>query len=332
MARAGLNRKSALATTTLVLAAEAPDIDTLSELHGHLSGFEHHRGITHSFVGVPLVAAALVFGLYLWYQWFGRRYWHPEKPPRWGVLFGLACLSGLSHILLDFTNNYGVRPFWPFSPRWYSWDIVFIAEPVLWAILLAGLLLPSLIGMARHKAGAHRRARMPWKRTSAIAALVLVAGFWAFRDHQHRRALAAMRTLAYGGETPVRVSAYPYYVNPFRWYGVVETRDFYDSLIVNSRIPEVNPDGHAIIRFRPEPTPAILAARQSVLGQVFFDWAQYPLAETERLHQPTPGYLVHFYDVRFFYPEFSGRRTLGGWVQLDPNFNVVAQDFGWRRP
>ena len=32
-------------------------------------------------------------------------------PPRWGLLFLYACLAGLSHILLDFTNNYGVRPF-----------------------------------------------------------------------------------------------------------------------------------------------------------------------------------------------------------------------------
>src|SRR5438309_5939835 len=47
---------------------------------------------------------------------------------RWGVLYLYACLAGLSHILLDFTNNYGVRPFWPFSERWYSWDIVFIVE------------------------------------------------------------------------------------------------------------------------------------------------------------------------------------------------------------
>src|SRR5438874_13688203 len=46
----------------------------------------------------------------------------------WGLLFCFACLGGLSHLLLDYTNNYGVRPFSPFYPRWYSWDIVFIVE------------------------------------------------------------------------------------------------------------------------------------------------------------------------------------------------------------
>lgn len=34
---------------------------------------------------------------------------------------------------MDFTNNYGVHPFWPFSNRWFYGDAVFIAEPLLWA-------------------------------------------------------------------------------------------------------------------------------------------------------------------------------------------------------
>jgi inner membrane protein len=34
---------------------------------------------------------------------------------------------------MDFTNNYGVHPFWPLSDRWFYGDAVFIAEPLLWA-------------------------------------------------------------------------------------------------------------------------------------------------------------------------------------------------------
>ena len=50
----------------------------------------------------------------------------------------------LRHILLDFTNNYGVRPFWPFFEKWYSWDIVFIVEPLLLILLIGGLVVPGL--------------------------------------------------------------------------------------------------------------------------------------------------------------------------------------------
>src|SRR5579883_1304930 len=74
-----------------------------------------------------------------WWRIRGRKTNIPDLPPRWGMLFGFAYIAGLSHILLDYTNNYGVRPFWPFWEKWYSWDIVFIAEPLLWLALTAGL-------------------------------------------------------------------------------------------------------------------------------------------------------------------------------------------------
>ncbi|MGA3213250.1 MAG: metal-dependent hydrolase [Terriglobales bacterium] len=278
-------------------------------------------------------------GHHLGYRWLGERRWKPGKPPpRWGVLWLLACLAGLSHILLDFTNNYGVRPFEPFSYRWYSWDIIFIVEPVLWIILLGGLVLPSLFGLVTDEVRS-RRTQGPRGRAGAIVALVLVVALWGFRDYEHRRAVAALESLTYRGEAPLRVSAYPYYINPFRWYGVVETGNAYESMIVDSLTPVVDADDRAVVRYRPEETAALLAAKQSYLGRVFLDWAQYPMTETGPVNgefgtgvnrAATGGSLVRFYDVRFAYPGFGGRRTLGGWVQLDGNMHVVGQNFGER--
>jgi inner membrane protein len=42
-------------------------------------------------------------------------------------------ITPLLHIGMDFTNNYGVHPFWPLVDRWFYGDAVFIAEPLLWA-------------------------------------------------------------------------------------------------------------------------------------------------------------------------------------------------------
>ena len=143
---AGLNRKTLLATTTCVLAAEAADLDVLWLFKSPIDSFAHHRGITHTFVGAPLVAAFVVGVVYLVWLWKRRRRPEPAgaakgpvlpKTPRWGLLYGFALIAALSHILLDFTNNYGVRPFEPFSYRWYSWDIVFIFEPLLYVFFLA---------------------------------------------------------------------------------------------------------------------------------------------------------------------------------------------------
>ena len=326
MSRAGFNRKTALATVTMVLAAEAPDIDVLTDFGGRVFAHAHHRGITHTFIGTPMVAGLVVLLVYLWYRWRRRGRTIQEPPPRWGLLFGLACLAVLSHLLLDYSTNYGVRPFEPFSYRWYSWDIVFIVEPVLWVILLAGLVLPALFALVNQEINSSRR-KEPRGRWGAILALSAMVLFWGVRDYEHRHAIAAMEVLTYQGAPAVRVSAYPYYINPFRWYGVVETKTSFISMDVNSWKPEVNPDNRAIVRHKPEDSPVIEAVKRSYLGRVYLDWAQYPMMEVEPLEAPASGYLVRIYDVRYTYPR-TRRRPLGAWVLLSSDLRVIAEDFG----
>ena len=326
MGRAGLNRKTALATVTLVLSAEAPDLDVLGYFGGPVYGFAHHRGITHTLLGVPIMAAltvVVVWGVYSLWHW--RR--KAAKAPRWGLLFGFACLGGLSHILLDFTNNYGVRPFSPFYPRWYSWDIVFIVEPVLWAILVAGLALPALFGLIHQEIGVKERG--PRGRTGAILALAGMLLLWGVRDFEHRHALAAMQARLYDGAEPIRISAYPYWVNPFKWMGVVETKDFFQTMHVDSLTPDVDPDNEAKTYYKPEETPVTLAAKKSHLGRIYLDWAHYPLTETEAVKNP-PGYVVRFFDLRFMYPERQ-ERPLSSRVVLNDRLQVVAEYMGLRR-
>lgn len=332
MGRAGLNRKTALATLTLTLAAEAPDLDVLGRFGGPAFGFAHHRGFTHSFLGVPLDAVVVVGFVYLIWRLRGRKLKDPNLPPRWGLLFLYACLAGLSHILLDFTNNYGVRPFWPFSEKWYSWDIVFIFEPVLFGILLLGLIVPSFFSLIDQEIGA--RPRGPRGRIAATLALLGVVLLWGLRDFEHRRAVSALAARTYQGADSLRVSAYPTMVDPFHWYGVVETRAFFALAPVDSLRPEVDPEDHLVIRYKPDETQVTLAAKKSYLGRVYLDWAQYPIAETETLQPPESGYIVEFQDLRFVQlPSLlSSRgepsRALSAGVQLDKNLRVVGDVYG----
>jgi inner membrane protein len=330
MGRAGLNRKTALATLTLTLAAEAPDIDVLARVRGQAFAFAHHRGFTHSFLGVPLDAIAVTAFVYLIWRLRGRRTNDPNLPPRWGLLFLYACLAGLSHILLDFTNNYGVRPFWPFQEKWYSWDIVFIFEPVMFALLVLGLIVPPLFGLIDKEIGAHRRG--PRGRLAATVALIGVVLMWGVRDYEHRRAVVALGDREYNGVDPIRVSAYPTWVNPFRWYGVVETPAFFALEPVDFLAPDGDPIGEVEIRYKPQETPVTLAAKtKSYLGRVYLDWARYPITETEPLQLPEQGFIVHFQDLRFAQmPQAFGRgnarrrNVLGVAVELDQNLDVVG--------
>src|SRR3981081_4197922 len=201
MGRAGLNRKTALATATPTPPAEAAALDVLSRFGGSAFGLNHHRGFTHSFLGVPLVAAVVVGFLYLLWRLRGRKTRNPNLAPRWGLLFAYACLAGLSHILLDFTNNYGVRPFWPFSERWISWDIVFIVEPVLLIVLTLGLILQAWFWLINEEMGARSQdpRATPTGSVAAILALLAVFAYWGLRDYEHRRAVTALQSRNYQG-------------------------------------------------------------------------------------------------------------------------------------
>jgi inner membrane protein len=50
-------------------------------------------------------------------------------------LAGLAVLGGLVHVARDFSNNYGVHPFWPAYSGWFYGDAIFIVDP--WLLLIA---------------------------------------------------------------------------------------------------------------------------------------------------------------------------------------------------
>ena len=344
LSRAGLNRKTPLATLTLVLATEAADIDVFLGIGNRIRGFAHHRGFTHTFLGAPLVAALVLAFVYGVYRWSHRG----EAPagcaacppgdepgaqppaPRWGLLYLYACLGALVHVLLDSTNSYGVRPFDPISYKWYSWDIVSIVDPWILAVLILGLVGPWMFGLINEEIGA-RRPRYRG-RGGAIFALVCLVAIWGLRDFEHRRAVAAMESVLYQGEEARRVSAYPYSTNPFLWMGVAETDTFFETMHVNSLTGEVDPDGRAVVRYKPEETPALEAAKQSYLGRVYLDWAQYPMTEVEPVTGPNDvllGYAVRFYDLRYTYPE-NAARPLGASVELDDKLNVVSQHFGWR--
>ena len=71
-----------------------------------------------------------------------------------GVLYGCAIVGLLSHLLLDYTNNYGLRPFYPFNTHWYAASIAFIFDPVIFALLVTALVLPSIFELVNTEVGA----------------------------------------------------------------------------------------------------------------------------------------------------------------------------------
>ena len=111
LSRCGLNRKTPYVTAAMVIAAAAPDLDMLWRFRGPVAELQHHRGIMHTFLGAPFMALGTLISLMLFDRLRANR---PPVPVRWIWVWFCALIADLSHILLDYTTNYGVRPFFPF--------------------------------------------------------------------------------------------------------------------------------------------------------------------------------------------------------------------------
>src|SRR6478672_8893094 len=135
-AKTGLEKLSPLATTVCVLAANSPDSDIIVGLTTDRWNYlHHHRGITHSIVGV--IALALIVPTLVWLiDWAWARFRKQRAKSRYRGLLLVSAIATATHPLMDWTNNYGVRPFLPWSGRWVYGDLVFIVDPYI--LLLAG--------------------------------------------------------------------------------------------------------------------------------------------------------------------------------------------------
>ncbi|HKN22200.1 MAG TPA: metal-dependent hydrolase [Terracidiphilus sp.] len=369
--RAGFNRKTAYATLAAVLAAEAADLDIIWGFAGPVEELKHHRGITHTFWAVPVVAGVVVGAVWLLDRWLKRRRRHeasvrkaaadPSTRPgtpglaqddnqllplrmtnneevRWGWLYLTACVAALSHLLLDWTNNYGVRPFFPFNPRWYAGSFMFIAEPVMWALLFLALFMPWVLGLADREIGA-RKQRFRG-RGWAIFALcgMLMLGCWRWAEHA--QALVMIGNAPISTEPALRAAAEPYPVNPFRWHAIVETPNLYQTAEVNTRTGSIDSDPLRDVLYKPADTAAVEAAKRTGLGKVYLDWGTWAVVRDVG-PEPIPGAIqgleppnlppgrawttVEFSDLRFDYsflakggtiPGTAGHAPLSGWVYI----------------
>ena len=408
LSRAGLNRRAAYATLTMVVAAEFPDIDMLWAVRGPGGGLQHHRGITHALLGLPFEAALVVGGVYAWHRWRvarastratttatattkantgglrlrAARFAQDDgvkqatanattagamarvsakpltaAPVRWGELYGLAMVALLSHLLLDYTNNYGLRPFFPFDDRWYAASIVFIFDPVMFALLLGALVAPLLFGLVSAEVGAKKQpfAARGW----AITALLGVVAWWGLRTVEHARAvqMAMGQSIAPGesaGASPVtanpgageivpaeavpvylqaqRALASPEMLSPFRWSAAMDFGPGY-------QLAEMDTLGGTVTMGettypKPGRDAAVLAAEESKLGRVYMDWSPMPIVQVTK-PDGEPGVVdtvVTFRDPRFMsgWLGDAGRQPLMGTVELDAAGRVVRETLDGR--
>lgn len=134
-AKAGLERLSPYTTAACILSANAPDIDVVSFFFGgRWTLLQQHRGITHSLIGTLILGALVPSILFAVERVIAK--WRKLAPRiKYRGLLVASLIGAGTHPLMDWTNNYGVRPLLPWDSRWFYGDLVFIVDPYLWLIL-----------------------------------------------------------------------------------------------------------------------------------------------------------------------------------------------------
>jgi inner membrane protein len=320
LSHAGLNRKTRYATLTMIVGANLPDVDLAARIWGSATYLKYHRGITHSILGVTVLALLLAWGVYA----LGRKQERKSGPPlARGWLLLAAWLGTASHLLLDFTNSYGVRPLMPFSSRWYAWDIMFVFDPLLLGLLVLGLGVPAILRLASEEVG----ARSASLRRGAAFSLCMLVALWGLRDLAHRRVLSQMEGHTYSQENPQRLGAFPVPGNPFVWTGVVETDSSFHVLSANALDNDVRPESARVLH-KLEPSAALEAAWKTRTATIFSHFARFPWAQVE---ESEDGFVVTLCDLRFF-SRLPHRRGFVVGIELDKNLQVRSESFSFWAP
>lgn len=295
-AKTGLERLSPGATLLCVLAANSPDGDVAVALFGdRWDLLQHHRGITHAIVGTAFLALLVPLIFYgVDRLWARVRHGPPHTNLR-GLMIASFIVSA-THPLLDWTNNYGIRFLLPWNPRWFYGDLVFIVDPFIWVLLIAGLLVIW-------------RVRDQTKAKIAFASFALIVAYWGALGIAHARAVSrggeeAQRIVAPNGEIIARLAAMPTLANPLRWDCVFETdkATYRFRVALNGQTP-----AGRVVRY-PKPSGALDTALREVAqekpARVFLGFARFPVA---RLADPscTTQTLLQLADLRYTEPGAS---------------------------
>jgi membrane-bound metal-dependent hydrolase YbcI (DUF457 family) len=355
LAQAGFRQRyGRAALVALVVGAELPDFDFVFDFAGPIAGFQHHRGITHSFIGgfgLALLGAVVLYTLLRY-----RTYWR---------MVGLLYLGVLLHIWMDYLTSYGTQIFLPFEAGRYTADAVFIIDYFYTGIIVVALLLIRMVRQQRH-------ARY---RTASLVCLLLGIGLWvgtpwfvsqrllfmalrglglhlvlfavcvALFTHIGRcwnathdlvlgrygvAALAAYMALCIGNRAVAmqrfaaaldapqaevqQVSAIPLPGGPFNWRGIAETPTAY----LVSHIPLLSPVIAAPQTIAKAPEQAVVQTISDYrLVQIFRNFARFPVIEYE---QQGEQQVIRCFDLRF-----TGYGRERSWFDLTVHFDSTGQ-------
>lgn len=282
-----------------------PDADYFLVWIDRLAFVRHHRGFSHSLIALPLLALC---GAGVNAAIGGKDWLRPF------FILGAAVLA--SHLLLDWATSYGTQLLSPFSQQKFSLDWLFIIDPYLTAILLAGA-LAALCSPG-------------WGRGVGAVCLAGAAAYLLLCGCYHHQALSLARQV-FAGEVQAgaAVAALPQPLSPRRWQLIAaRPREISQTMVqlpyrlwlpLKGAIEQVQEvaaltpyPGPLAAAYRPPesllvqerrgvaaPLPSLSPEARRILD-LYLDFARFPLLA--RVEPQGDGFLLAWMDLRFTVP------------------------------
>jgi len=247
----------------LILLTMAPDADIVLRLFSDTLYLQHHRGLTHSLLMLPLWGW-LAFSLSS-----TRIRQNPAMP--WMIALAL-----LMHIGLDLLTTFGTMLFAPISDWRASLDLLFIIDP----LFAACLLLPLLAGFICKQQ----------KRKLGVLSLLLMFSYLGLVYNNQQQAIDLARTEQPGATA---YNALPLAFSPFNWQLIAIYPDYYMRASVNLK-PGFT--GTALL-FDKAFVTGILSTQIS--GPDHLSWQQLPAMQTAQAAEGLPGTAFYQWFARY---------------------------------
>jgi inner membrane protein len=282
---AGLKHRSRLGNMTLMLAANLPDVD-VAVFATDASSLAFRRGMTHGVMAQAVLPPLLA--LVMWA--IARRRPRPaQSPAHLGWLVALSYLGVLTHVGLDYLNNYGIRLMMPFSGRWFYGDSLFIIDPWMWALMGVGVWLARRLGSPRLA----RRALV----FTVVYVMVMLVGARSARQ------IVIEAWESANGAAPPSLMVGPRPIQPFTRDIIVDAGDHYVTGTFSWLPVSVRFDAQPVPKNEQE--PASRSARRDPGVEAFLVWSRFP---AWTFASGPDGVRVTVADMRFS----AIRRLVGG--------------------
>lgn len=247
----------------IILLAMAPDSDIVLRLISDPVYLQHHRGLTHSLLMLPLWGW-LIFSL------SSRQI---KQNPVMPKLIGLALLL---HISLDVITAYGTMLFAPVSDKRFSVDLLFIIDPLFSLCLL----IPLLMGFI-------------WKqhaRSLSILSFVAALAYLALAYINQQQAIDLTKK-AY--PDAIAYHALPLAFSPFNWQLIATYPNHYARAAVH-----LKPDFPGLAPLFDDTFVTTLLST-NISGPNHIHWQNLPAMHTVKHVDQLPGTAFYAWFTRF---------------------------------